>query len=149
MFSKGSSVWTADSALSSSSMHSDAHDAPLPAAPLSSAYSIRRKPLGFVESHSSLPPSSSTSLQDSTQRNAAAGSVVRLPTPMQSLQEPGGPSSRHLNPSSGTKTDLHLGKTAAPNSSSAEVQRSMPLILMSISSAQMAPRSWYELQVMA
>ena len=62
--SKGSSVWTADSAISSSSLsHSAARDAPLLTAPLSSGYSIRRKPLGFIESHSSDPPSTSISLQ--------------------------------------------------------------------------------------
>ena len=122
VFSNGSSVWTADSAFTSSSVHADGHDAPLPAAPLSSAYSIRRKPLGFVEPHISLPPSTSKSLQqDSTRRNAAAVSVARFPTLMQSVQELGGPSSRHLNSSSRTKTDLHLGMAAATNSSSAEI----------------------------
>ena len=123
LFSKGSSVWTADSAFTPSSTHSDARDTTSPAPPLSSVYSIRRKPLGSLKSHGSLLPSTNASLQiDSYHEHATAASVTRgtmtqSPTPLGSVEVVGGPFLRHPSWSSGTKTGLPLGNTAASSTS--------------------------------
>lgn len=127
LFSKGSSVWSADSTYTSSSTHSDARDTPLSATSLSSAYSIRRKPLGSMKSHGSLPPSTGTFLQiDPIHENAAAasmtrGTITQSPTPLQSVEAFGGPSPRHPSWSSGTKFGSHVGNTADSTTSSAVV----------------------------
>lgn len=132
LFSKGSSVWTADSALTSSSTHFDPRDTPLPAATLSSVYSIRRKPLGSIKSHGNSPPSTSTSLpQVPIDEHAAVASVTRRanilsPTALQNVEAFSRSSSRHPSWSSETDTDIHLDKKAASSTSSAGVSALNP-----------------------
>ena len=60
IFSKGSSIWSADTTFTNSSSSTDfsqTRDAVPSENPLSSKFPIRRKPIGSVKSHSSLSPS--------------------------------------------------------------------------------------------
>lgn len=153
LFSKGSSVWTADSAFTPSSTHSDARGTTFPAPPLSSVYPIRRKPLGSSKSHDSLLPSTNAFLQiDSYHEHATAASVTRgtmtqSPTPLESVEVVGGPfQDTQVGPQE--RRLVSLLAIQLPQAPLRSFQRSIPLSLLLTSPGQMVPRCWYELQVM-
>lgn len=124
LFSKGSSVSTADSSFTSSSTRPDSYDTPLQAAPLFSAYSIRRKPLGSMKSDGVLPPSISTQLsKDPIHEHAPAasitgGTMTLSPGPLHAVGASRGPP-RYPSWSSGVKPNFQFGKTAVSSTPAA------------------------------